>query len=140
VSKRKVLGADPLSWIKPTKQEETYRGTKNNEEFSSDLNKVNKSEIEQAINREVPKFQTYEVMLTLRLREDQLEFLTRLEREIMKGRSRNNKRERITKNSIIRAIIDTARGLDINPYEIGDEKELVIRFKQAFNPKETSSI
>jgi hypothetical protein len=140
VSKRKVLGADPLSWIKPTKQEETYKDTKNNEEFGSDLNEINKYETDQAKNTDVPKFQTYEVMLTLRLREDQLEFLARLEREIMKGRSRNNKKERITKNSIIRAMIDTARGVDINLHEIGDEKELVVRFKRAFNPKETSSI
>lgn len=140
MSKRKVLGADPLSWIKPTIQEEDYRDTKNNEELSRNLKDIDKPKTDRVTNIEVPKFQTYEVILTLRLREDQLEFLARLEREIMKSRSRTNKKERITKNSIIRAILDAASNLDINPHEIGEEKELVTRFKQAFKSKEASSI
>lgn len=140
MSKRKVLGADPLSWIKPTIRGENDRNAQENEEFNHSLNEAKKPDIDRGENREIPKFQTYEVMLTLRLREDQLEFLSKLEREIMKSRSRNNKKERITKNSIIRAIIDAARDIDINAREIGEEKELVTRFKKAFDSKKTPSI
>jgi hypothetical protein len=122
VSRRKVLGVDPLGWIKPTVQEIEKQSTKDKEE--QDQNQTNKK---------VPKFRTYEVQLTLRLREDQLEFLSKLEREIMKKRSRANRKERITKNSIIRAIIDATRELKINTVEIGDEIELVRRFKLAFS-------
>ncbi|MEM2915567.1 MAG: hypothetical protein QXH91_09265 [Candidatus Bathyarchaeia archaeon] len=122
MSRRKVLGVDPLGWIKPTVQEIEKQSTKDKEE--QDQNQTNKK---------VPKFRTYEVQLTLRLREDQLEFLSKLEREIMKKRSRANRKERITKNSIIRAIIDATRELKINTVEIGDEIELVRRFKLAFS-------
>lgn len=122
MSRRKVLGVDPLGWIKPTVQEIEKQSTKDKKE--QDQNQTNKK---------VPKFRTYEVQLTLRLREDQLEFLSKLEREIMKKRSRANRKERITKNSIIRAIIDATRELKINTVEIGDEIELVRRFKLAFS-------
>lgn len=84
----------------------------------------------------VPKFQTYEIKLTLRLGEDQLEFLSKLEREIMKKRSSANRKERITKNSILRAIINAAKHLNIDTNEIGDEAELIDRFKRCFNSKQ----
>lgn len=122
MSRRKVLGVDPLGWIKPTVQEIEKQSTKDKEEPD-----------QKQTNNKVPKFRTYEVQLTLRLREDQLDFLLKLEREIMKKRSRANRKERITKNSIIRAIIDATRELEINTVEIGDETELVRRFKLAFN-------
>lgn len=138
MSRRKVLGADPLSWIKPTIHIEK-NASKEDDEFGYKSNEANQSELTHR-NNEIPKFQTYEVILTLRLREDQLEFLTKLEREIMKKRSRNNKKERITKNSIIRAIIDAVRNLNINANEIGEEKELVVRFKQAYEFKRKTPI
>ena len=133
-----MLGADPLSWIKPTIHIEK-NASKEDDEFGYKSNEANQSELTHR-NNEIPKFQTYEVILTLRLREDQLEFLTKLEREIMKKRSRNNKKERITKNSILRAIIDAVRNLNINANEIGEEKELVVRFKQAYEFKRKTPI
>jgi hypothetical protein len=77
----------------------------------------------------VPKFKTFEVKLSILLREDQLEHLTNLERQIMRSRSSHNKKERITKNSIIRAYIDVLSSVEIDKSEIQDEAELLRRLK-----------
>jgi hypothetical protein len=132
VSKRKVLGADPLSWIKPTVQIHDKEGLERNE---LDTTTASVEMVLTSRNSRVPKFQTYEIKLTLRLGEDHLEFLSKLEREIMKKRSPANRKERITKNSILRAMINAAKNLDINTNEIGDETELIDRFRQGFNSK-----
>lgn len=132
MSKRKVLGADPLSWIKPTVQIHDKEGLERNE---LDTTTASVEMVLTSRNSRVPKFQTYEIKLTLRLGEDHLEFLSKLEREIMKKRSPANRKERITKNSILRAMINAAKNLDINTNEIGDETELIDRFRQGFNSK-----
>lgn len=116
-NKKKVLGIDPLSWIKQTK--DSFE-----EEHLVDTKKKEKK------NEEVPKFETYEVKLTLRLAEDHLSFLSRLEREIMKNRSSKNKKERITKNSIIRAMLENLKYINFDKKEIPDEKELQNRLKR----------
>jgi hypothetical protein len=135
LTKKKALGVDPLSWIRPTIDidEEPQKAE---DSLTSNTEKISSSEISQKEDKKVPKFQTYEVKLTLRLKEDQLEFLSRLEREIMKNRSSVNRRERITKNSIIRAMIDTFGNLSINISEIGSEDELVKRLIKAIGLKE----
>ena len=61
------------------------------------------AEREDATGRAVPKFESFGVKLTVRLSDEQLEYLAALERRIMKSRSPGNRTERITKNSIIRA-------------------------------------
>lgn len=132
MSKRKVLGADPLSWIKPTVQIHDKEGLERNE---LDTTTASVEMVLTSRNSRVPKFQTYEIKLTLRLGEDHLEFLSKLEREIMKKRSPANRKERITKNSILRAMINAAKNLDIDTNEIGDETELIDRFRQGFNSK-----
>jgi hypothetical protein len=132
VSRRKALGADPLSWIKPTVQVDDKNLLKENE---LNTRTASAERVQASKNSRVPKFQTYEIKLTLRLGEDQLEFLSRLEREIMKKRSPANRKERITKNSILRAMINAARNFDIDTSEIGDEMELINRFRQCFNSK-----
>jgi hypothetical protein len=135
LTKKKALGVDPLSWIRPTIDidEEPQKAE---DSLTSNTEKISSSEISQKEDKKVPKFQTYEVKLTLRLKEDQLEFLSRLEREIMKNRSSVNRRERITKNSIIRAMIDAFGNLSINISEIGSEDELVKRLIKAIGLKE----
>ncbi|MGH7792032.1 MAG: hypothetical protein ACREOB_06915 [Thermodesulfobacteriota bacterium] len=132
MSKRKVLGADPLSWIKPTVQIHDKEGLERNE---LDTTTASVEMVLTSRNSRVPKFQTYEIKLTLRLGEDHLEFLSKLEREIMKKRSPANRKERITKNSILRAMINAAKNLDIDTNEIGDETELIDRLRQGFNLK-----
>ena len=150
MTKKKALGADPLSWIRPTVNTDTREPQSKNEgivetkgELSpqhantaslQDSEEVSLSQAQKA-DRSIPKFQTYEIKLTVRLKEDQLEFLSRLEREIMKNRSSDNRKERITKNSVIRAMVDTFRNLDIDTGEIADEEELVKRLVGAVSPK-----
>jgi hypothetical protein len=165
VSKRKALGIDPLSWIKPTtnvdageshqpssqtqpsyeeiqEMQETVKG-KTHEEEKVPLpsthygNRNLHNNLERKNKIRIPKFQTYEIKLTIRLKEDQLQFLSRLEREIMKNRSRPNRKERITKNSIIRAIIDTFQDLSIDTNEIGDEDMLLKKLKRAVQISES---
>lgn len=150
MTKKKALGADPLSWIRLTVDTDTREPQSKNEGLvetkgellSQHANTVSLQDSEetslpqtQKVDKSVPKFQTYEIKLTVRLKEGQLEFLSRLERKIMKNRSSDNRKERITKNSVIRAMVDTFRNLDIDTEEIGDEEELVKRLIEAVSPK-----
>lgn len=116
-SKKKVLGVDPLSWIKKT--DEIYIEQENENKF----NNTNKKKYD------VPKYKSYEVKLTVRLSESHLEFLSSLEREIMRKRSKENRKERITKNSIIRSMLDAFKDLNYEKSEISNEEELTKRIK-----------
>lgn len=146
MSRKKALGADPLSWIKPTVNVDTDKShqlssqAQPSHEEIQEMQEIVKAQEEKKLsppnihrnrNPHMPKFQTYEVKLTVRLKEDQLQFLSRLEREIMRNRSSANKKERVTKNSIIRAIIDVFQDLKIDTNEIGDEDVLLKRLKMA---------
>ena len=66
-----------------------------------------------------------------RLTEDQLQFLNKLESSIIRGRSGANRKERITKNSIIRAAIEILKPLAIDAREIPDEETLLKRIRAA---------
>jgi len=109
------LGKDPLSWITTTIPE-TKKGTKEKR------TKIGKPDI--------PKFQTFEVRLTVPFSEQHLAFLDQLQREILKNRDRQFKKERITKNSIIRACIDAFRDVQLNLKNIPDEETLLERLKE----------
>lgn len=116
------LGRDPLKWIKPTVAEK----------------KVIEKEIELKISHEkeekpktsLPKFQTFEVRLTSLLREDQLAFLEKLTREIQKNRAPEFRKERITKNTLIRVFIDAFMDAKIDTSNIPNEEVLLERVKQ----------
>jgi hypothetical protein len=56
--------------------------------------------------------------------------MEKLTKEIMAGRDSANKKERITKNTILRAHIDAPGGLDIGKENIADEAELLRRIKE----------
>ncbi|HAW50585.1 TPA: hypothetical protein DCX16_06525 [bacterium] len=86
---------------------------------------------DKVITSKLPKFRTFEIKLSILLKNSQLEFLNRLERKIMLNRSSYNKKERVTKNSIIRACIDAISSLEIDISEIPDERELLKRIKLA---------
>lgn len=118
-TKKKVLGVDPLSWIKETK---IKKPNQIEEKFN-----FNKTDTPEKTTK--PKFESYDVKLTIRLNESQLDYLTNLEREIMKKRSKENKKERITKNSIIRSMLNVFNeyGVEFNKSEIPDEDELTKR-------------
>lgn len=74
----------------------------------------------------LPKYKTFDVV-TLRISHEDFEFLHNLEREIMKNRSRENKKERITKNSIMRAMLGCLKNVKFDRKDIPDENELRIR-------------
>jgi hypothetical protein len=136
VAKKKVLGVDPLSWIKPTVRVNNEETQEIKKKEAPRTNKTLPPRVpHKSRNLNMPKFQTYEIKLTVRLKEEQLEFLSRLEREIMKNRSRINRGERITKNSIIRAIIDIFKNLNIDTSEISDEDKLIRKLKRTISKK-----
>lgn len=83
----------------------------------------------------VPKYQQLDVKLYVLLRDDQLDFLAKLTREIMKNRTSEYKTERITKNTIIRALIDNLKELELDVRNIRDEAELAKRITEAISAK-----
>lgn len=89
------------------------------------------AEREDATGRAAPKFESFGVKLTVRLSDEQLEYLAALERLIMKSRSPGNRAERITKNSIIRAALNALAKLEIDTSEIGSEAVLENRVEAA---------
>jgi hypothetical protein len=87
--KKRGLGKDPLSWINSTVIEEEKVEEEKGKEDIIEEKKEN-----------IPKYKTFEVRLTSLLREDQLEFLEKLIREIHKNREPQYRKERITKNTL----------------------------------------
>lgn len=122
MAKRTGLGDNPLNWIADTSKE-----PKNKPKEAS-------SELTQLRTPGVPKFRSFEVKLSILLRENQLGFLEKLTREIMTSRDSGNKKERITKNTIIRTLIDALKALDINKTNIPNETELLKRIREKINP------
>ncbi|HNS33547.1 MAG TPA: hypothetical protein PKN36_11345 [bacterium] len=121
--KKTGLGRDPLSWITQTMPEKDKRKTieKRAESISDNRGKTRKEKL--------PKFQTFEVRLTSLLREDQLDFLEKLIRDIQKNRTREYRKERITKNTLIRVFIDAFMDSKIDISNIPDEDVLLERVK-----------
>ena len=83
----------------------------------------------------IPKYQRLDVKLYVLLRDDQLESLAKLTREIMKNRTSEYKKERITKNTILRALIDNLKDLELDVRDIPDEVELAKRISDAIRAK-----
>ena len=73
------------------------------------------------------------VRLTVPVRPDQEEALTRIVRTVSSSRSKNNRRQRITKASIIRAYIDAMSALPFDYSEIADENEFARRLINALS-------
>jgi len=69
--------------------------------------------------------------VTVPLKRSQLEMLANLERLIRKNRSLKSRKQRITKNAIIRACLDVLMRLDFDLREIPDEVELARRMQGA---------
>ncbi len=105
-------GVDPNIWIRPPEErdgKDSIRSTTLGSEPET-----------------LPKYKTFDVV-TLRISHEDFEFLHNLEREIMKNRSRDNKKERITKNSIMRAMLGCLKNVKFDRKNIPDENELRIR-------------
>ncbi len=106
----------------------------------SENNEKLEKEAEQKPKAKVKKLRAYDVSakssseierITVPLRFSQVEALARIERAIMKNRSRQAKKQRITKNSIIRACLEVMLGLEFDLGEISDETELTRRIQKA---------
>jgi len=110
--KKTGLGKNPLDWIKPTIEEKRRK------------KKKEKARVEK---RDIPKYQTFDVRLTVLLKDEHLDFLEKLAREIKKNRTREFRKERITKNTLIRCFIEAFSKAKINTKNIPDEETLLTR-------------
>lgn len=124
---RKTGLGNNLPWIIDTtkKAKQVPKSTSNN-----GVKRLVTSEVEKSRISHIPKFRTFEVKLSVLLTQDQLDFLEKFTRNIMINRDRDNKRERITKNTIIRAYIDALKDLDIDINNIPDQETLLQRLKE----------
>lgn len=73
----------------------------------------------------IPKYQTFEAKLSILLSGEQLKYLEDVVGRIMRNRS--DKRERITKNSVLRCLVDFMQTLDVDLENVPDERELLKR-------------
>jgi hypothetical protein len=73
----------------------------------------------------IPKYQTYEAKLSILLSTEQLKYLEDVVGRVM--RNRKDKRERITKNSVLRCLVDFMQTLDVDLENVPDERELLKR-------------
>lgn len=110
--KKSGLGKDPLSWI------------------SSTLPEKKRTKSSERLVKKIPKFQTFEIRLTVPFSQQHLTFLDKMQREILKNRDKQYKKERITKNSIIRACVEAFKDVEINLKNIPDEETLLERLKE----------
>ena len=69
-----------------------------------------------------PKYKSYDVKLTVLLTQEQLLFVEKLVKDIMGNRTL--KKERITKNTIFRCLLDVLTFLKVDLKNIQDEQEL----------------
>jgi len=123
--KKTGLGRDPLKWINTTS--ESAEKVSVEKEVELHLSAKKKKEKPDRM----PKFKTFDIRLTSLLREDQLEFLEKLIRDIQKNRAPEYRKERITKNTLMRVFIDAFMDVKINTADIPDEETLLKKVRQA---------
>ncbi|MCL5674468.1 MAG: hypothetical protein M1501_01820 [Candidatus Omnitrophica bacterium] len=121
--KRTGLGSDPLSWITPTVPEAEKKGNELPEE-------TDKKNIIKKMESGTPKFKTFDVRLTVLFREDQLTFLDKIVREVNKNRDHEYRKERITKNTVLRTFVDAFQSARFNLKNVQDETTLLTRIRE----------
>jgi hypothetical protein len=77
----------------------------------------------------LPKFKTFDVRLTVLFREDHLDFLDKMVREVNKNRTAEFREERITKNTVLRAMVDAFKETEVDLQNIPDEEVLAKRLR-----------
>ncbi len=93
--------------------------------YTNDLVRSRQQTAEEERPAHIPKYQTYESKLSILISSEQQKYLEDVVMKVMRNRSR--KKERITKNSVIRCLIDFMKTLDLDLNDIPDEKELLKR-------------
>ena len=152
MAKKTGMGSTPLSWVRDTRAEGAVESTsapdtrppakkrtlarKRPRDQKPKVKRQSKaakdsSEVQKFRTSEGMKFETFEVKLSVLLRQDQLEFLERQVREIMGNRDRDNRKERITKNTVVRICLDALRDMEFDTANIPDEEELRRRVRAA---------
>ena len=129
MAKKSGMGQDPLGWIKKTQSKEV------DEYPTSEVKNLETSEVTKLETLEIPKYKTFEVQLTVRLRKDQVEHLEGLVRQIMTDRDQPYRKERITKNTLLRAYTDALKDISFKTTDIPDEAELLKRISAAIRRK-----
>ena len=102
---------------------------KEEEKETSELQESQTSELQMMRSLEVSKFQTIDVKLSVLLTSDQLEYLDGMVKEIMRSRDPAYKKERITKNTIVRCLVEVLKEVNLDTKNIPDEEELLRRLK-----------
>jgi hypothetical protein len=82
-----------------------------------------------SVPADVPKYATFDIKLSILLTEDQLLFVEKMVKDIMKRRK--VKKERITKNTVFRCLVDLLAVLPVDLDNIPDEDELRRRVLRA---------
>jgi hypothetical protein len=77
----------------------------------------------------IPKYQTYEAKLSILISSEQHKYLEDVVASIM--RNRRDKKERITKNTVFRCLVDFMQTLDVDLENVPDERELLKRMFMA---------
>ena len=75
-----------------------------------------------AVDPVQPKYLSYDVKLSILLTEEQLNRMDKLVKDIMKNRQ--DKKERITKNTVFRCLVDLLTVMPLDVKNIPDEDEL----------------
>jgi len=112
VSKKRALGRDPYDWI---------GGTETPPPETPPTHPPTPTPEPSADRETAPKYRQM-LKVDALLRPEQVEALDRLVREIMSRRS--DKRERITRNTLLRVAVETLLAVDFSIEEIPTEEEL----------------
>jgi len=129
--KENKLKKSKTSKVKKLESQEVKK-SKLSEVKKSRTSELKESKTSKVINfhtSKLPKYRTL-IKLSILLRQDQLDSLENITREIMQHRKKGNKKERITKNTILRAYIDALKDLTVKTNNIPDEAELLKRIKE----------
>jgi hypothetical protein len=110
---------------------EDFPAEPDDEELELDLSSL-LDQFPEYSTEEKPKYLTFEEKISVLFRGDQVKFLSQLERIIMRNRSRPHRKERITKNTVLRAMVDFFQEWVFDYREIADEETLRERFRQGF--------
>ena len=96
------MGNDPVSWIKSTTDDPSHTDPPVKEKGDPVF-------LDKPVEKEkgtLPKFKTFDVRLTVLFREDHLDFLDKMVREVNKNLTAEFREERITKNTVLLAMVD----------------------------------
>jgi hypothetical protein len=130
MSKKSGLQSDPLDrMFERSKTEAQNEESQNKQTYKVANLQSNKVTQQKALA--VPKYQQLDDRLNVLLTSNQVAVLRDFAKRVLNNRGKEFRKERITKNTVIRALIDLLPNLtqEINIKNIVDEKDLFERLK-----------